>query len=45
LTKVLEETDTPVDVLVLGPSTNIAELITQRPDLKPKIKQVIINGM
>ncbi len=40
----LENTREPVDILVLGPLTNLAQLVLARPDLKYKIRKLIIMG-
>lgn len=45
ITKTLEESDSPISILVLGPMTNIATLLLYRPDLKAKIKEIVFMGV
>lgn len=40
----LEASSEPRDILALGPLTNIATLITTRPDLVPKIRRLVWMG-
>jgi len=44
LVKTLDECEEQITILVTGPLTNIAELITKRPDLKAKIAKIVIMG-
>lgn len=44
MASVLEEASAPVDMLCLGPLTNLALLIRTRPDLKPRIGRVVFRG-
>lgn len=40
----LENAQEPLDILALGPLTNLAQLVLARPDLKKKIRKLIIMG-
>jgi purine nucleosidase len=44
LSRALKESTIPVDVVETGPCTNIAELLTQCPELKNKINRMYIMG-
>lgn len=44
MSRVLETAQTPVTILAVGPLTNIAVLLHQRPDLHHKIESVVIMG-
>lgn len=41
---ILEESPEPVAIVALGALTNIAKVLNERPDLKPKIRQLHIMG-
>ncbi len=43
-TDVLESADSPVTIVATGPMTNVGALLTARPDLAPKIEEVIFMG-
>ncbi len=44
LVELLEDSETPVTLIATGPLTNIADLITQRPDLLAKIDRLVVMG-
>lgn len=44
LVTTLRASSFPVDILALGPLTTIAEVLTQHPDLKNKIRMIYIMG-
>jgi len=41
IARVLSQSDEPVDVLVVGPMTNVAQVLTGEPDLVSKIRRVV----
>jgi len=44
IAEVLENTSSTVDILVLGPQTNLAEFVTKYPDLKSKVGKIYLMG-
>ena len=42
--KVIEESDEPVTLVPTGPLTNVAALLLNRPDLKPRIARISLMG-
>jgi len=44
LIQTLESENVPIDIMAIGPLTNIAELIRKRPDLLSNINQIVIMG-
>ncbi|MBW3089697.1 nucleoside hydrolase [Bifidobacterium miconisargentati] len=42
--RVLHESDVPVDILALGPLTNIALLIRRHPEVLPNIRRIVLMG-
>lgn len=44
ISDVLEDTDEPVVLIPTGPLTNIAQLVQQRPHLRPRIRDVVWMG-
>lgn len=44
LSRLLEEAPAPVDVLAVGSLTNIATVVTARPELKKKISRITVMG-
>ena len=44
LIELLDDSKTPVTLVVTGPLTNIADLIAQRPDLLAKIDRLVVMG-
>lgn len=42
--RVLRESDEPVDILALGPLTNIALLIRRHPEVLPNIRRIVLMG-
>lgn len=44
ITRLLEESDQPITLVVTGPMTNIGKLLTARPDLSDRIAEVIFMG-
>lgn len=44
LARTLEESPEPVTVVVTGPMTNLGHLLTERPDLTEKIRELIFMG-
>lgn len=44
MAKILEESEEPVVLIPTGPLTNVAALLIERPDLKPKIRAIYNMG-
>ncbi|MDO4492475.1 MAG: nucleoside hydrolase [Clostridia bacterium] len=44
MARLIEESEEPVTLVPTGPLTNIAALLTERPDLKPKIARISLMG-
>ncbi|NMB19078.1 MAG: nucleoside hydrolase [Erysipelothrix sp.] len=44
MSEILDESSEPITIIALGPLTNIATLLNEYPDLKPKIKEISIMG-
>ena len=44
MSEILDESSEPITIIALGPLTNIATLLNEHPDLKPKIKEISIMG-
>lgn len=44
LTRLLRETDDDIDILALGPLTNIARLIAGHSDIRSKIRKIVVQG-
>lgn len=44
LTDTIQNSKTPIDILEIGPLTNLAELINQHPEIKNKIRMIYIMG-
>ena len=44
LKKILKSANQPIDILAIGPLTNIAEVLTEYPQLKSKIRMIYIMG-
>ena len=42
--EVLSKSKTPIDILALGPLTNIAQLLLDHPDIKNKIGVILVSG-
>lgn len=42
--RVLSESDEPVTIVAIGPLTNVARLLQERPDLQQKIARIVIMG-
>ena len=42
--EVLSKSKTPIDILALGPLTNIAQLLLDHPDIKEKIGLILVSG-
>lgn len=44
ITDLVEQSETPITLIALGPLTNVATLITARPDIAARLGKVIIMG-
>lgn len=44
MAKIIEGSDEPVTIVPTGPLTNVAALLIERPDLKPKIARISMMG-
>ena len=44
MAEVLENSPEPIDILVLGPLTNLAEFVMKYPDLKSKVGKIYLMG-
>lgn len=44
MAKTLAESDEPVTIVPVGPMTNVATLLMTSPELKPKIKEIVVMG-
>lgn len=42
--KIIMESDEPITILPIGPLTNVALLLSTYPEVKPKIKEIIMMG-
>jgi inosine-uridine nucleoside N-ribohydrolase len=44
MARLLEESERPVTIAATGPLTNVALLLDERPDLKPRIERLVLMG-